>query len=137
MAIIGCLGLAPNQVPFEVSSETVRTLDSFQWSGSARYGVHQRHAGNALTEFAGLDPDQIAFDIVFSAQLGTDPMAEIWRLWRFLRNGTTLPLTIGTHGYGRYRWTITSMSVKAKYFDRNGEIYHAVVSLKLQEYLRD
>ncbi len=137
MAIIGCLGLTTNQVFFEVSAETLRTLDNFQWSGSARYGVHQRHAGNALTEFAGLDPDQIAFDVTFSAQLGTDPMTEIWRLWRFLRNGTTLPLTVGTHGYGRYRWTITGLSVKAKYFDRNGEIYHAVASLKLQEYLRD
>lgn len=136
MAVIGSLGLPPDQVVFEASAETVRTLDNFQWSGSARYGVHQRHAGNALTEFTGLDPDQIAFDIAFSAQLGTDPMEEIRRLWRFLRNGTTLPLTVGTHGYGRYRWTVTGMSVKAKYFDRNGELYHAVVSLKLQEYLR-
>lgn len=136
MAMIGCLGLPPNQVVFEVSTETVRTFTNYQWSGSARYGVHQRHAGNALTEFTGLDPDQIAFDVTFSAQLGINPMEEIWQLWRFLRNGTTLPLTIGTHGYGRYRWTITSMNVKAQYFDRNGEIYHAVVSLKLQEYLR-
>lgn len=136
MSMIGCLGLPPNQVVFEVSRETVRTFTNYQWSGSARYGVHQRHAGNALTEFTGLDPDQIAFDVTFSAQLGVNPMEEIWQLWRFLRNGTTLPLTIGTHGYGRYRWTITSMSVKAQYFDRNGEIYHAVVSLKLQEYLR-
>lgn len=137
MAIIGCLGSEENQVLFEVSAETVRTLDNFQWSGSARYGVHQRHAGNALTEFTGLDPDQIAFDVTFSAELGVNPMEEIWQLWRFLRNGTTLPLTIGTHGYGRYRWTITSMSVKSKFFDCHGEIYHAVVSLKLQEYLRN
>lgn len=137
MAIIGCLGLEENQVVFEVSAETVRTLANFQWSGSARYGVHQRHAGNALTEFTGLDPDQIAFDVTFSAELGVNPMEEIWQMWRFLRNGTTLPLTIGTHGYGRYRWTITSMSVKASFFDKNGEIYHAVVSLKLQEYLRN
>lgn len=136
MAVIGSLGLPPNQVVFEVSAETVRTLDNFQWSGSARYGVHQRHAGNALTEFGGLDPDQIAFDIAFLPELGTDPMAEIWRLWRLMRNGTTLPLTIGSHAYGRYRWTITSMNIKARYFDRNGDIYYAVVSLKLQEYLR-
>lgn len=137
MAMIGCLGLPPNQVVFEVSAETVRTFTNYQWSGSARYGVHQRHAGNALTEFTGLDPDQIAFDVTFSAELGTTPMEEIRKLWKFLREGTTLPLTIGTHGYGRYRWTITSMSVKSKFFDHYGEIYHAVVSLKLQEYLRN
>ena len=132
MALIGCLG----DVPFLVSEEVTRTLSSFQWSGSARYGVHQRHAGNALTEYAGLDPEQIAFDVTFSAELGTNPIEEIWRLWRYERNGTTLHLTIGTHGYGRYRWTIVSLKTKAQYFDRNGEIYHAVTSLKLQEYLR-
>ena len=50
MAVIGSLG----DVIFTVSAELVRTLDNFQWSGSARYGVHQRHAGNALTEFTGI-----------------------------------------------------------------------------------
>lgn len=132
MAVIGSLG----DVIFTVSAELVRTLENFQWSGSARYGVHQRHGGNALTEFTGLDPDQISLEITLSAELGTNPMEEIWRLWRYLRNGAALPLTIGTHGYGRYRWTITALSVKTKYFDRNGELYHTVVSLKLQEYLR-
>lgn len=132
MAQIGALG----DVPFTVSASQIRTIRNFQWSGSARYGTHQRHGGNALTEFAGLDPDQISFDVTVSAELGTDPMEEIWRLWRYERNGTTLPLTIGTHAYGRYRWTLISHTVKAEYFDKNGDIYHAVVSLKLQEYLR-
>jgi len=133
MAHIGCLG----GVAFEVSAETVRTLDKFKWSGSARYAVHQRHAGNALTECTGLDPDQIDFNVSFTPQLGTDPMAEIWALWRLMRSGRTLPLTIGEHAYGRYRWTITSMNIDAQYFDVNGNIYYAVVSLKLQEYLRN
>ncbi len=132
MAIIGCLG----EVLFEVSRQTIRTLDNMVWSGSARYATHNRHLTNALTEFTGLDPDQISFDVTFSAELGTDPMEEIWRLFRYERSGTTLPLTIGNHAYGRYRWTITSMTTKAQYFDRNGDLYHAVVSLKLQEYLR-
>ncbi|WP_295757385.1 baseplate J/gp47 family protein [uncultured Oscillibacter sp.] len=104
MGVIGSLG----DVAFTVSRDLVRTLDKFQWSGSARYGVHQRHAGNALTEFTGLDPDQISLDLTFSAELGTNPMEEIWRLFRYERNGTTLPLTLGEHAYGRFRWTILS-----------------------------
>ncbi len=132
MANIGCLG----DVPFLVSEEITRTLSRFQWSGSARYGVHQRHAGNALTEFTGLDPDQISFEITVSRELGTEPMDEIWRLWRYERNGATLPLTIGEHAYGRYRWTIVSHTVKDPCHDRDGNIHHAVISLKLQEYLR-
>lgn len=133
MAKIGCLG----DIVFEVSRKTVRTVEKFKWSGSARHGVHQRHAENALTEFGGLDPDQIAFTIHFTPQLGTEPMQEIWALWRLMRNGKTLPLTIGEHAYGRYRWTITSMDIDAQYFDKNGDIYYAAVALKLQEYLKD
>lgn len=133
MPQIGCLG----DIVFEVSDETVRALEKFKWSGSARYGIHQRHAGNALTEFGGLDPDRISFDVSFTPQLGTDPMKEIWTLWRLMRNGKTLPLTIGEHAYGRYRWTITSMNIDPKYLDRIGNIYFATVSLKLLEYLRN
>ena len=133
MAVIGSLG----DIIFTVSAGLVRTLDNFQWSGSVRYGVHQRHAGNALTEFTGLDPDQISLDLTFSAELGTDPMEEIWRLFRYERNGTTLPLTLGEHAYGRYRWTILSHTAKVRHFDKNGNLYYAVVSVKLQEYLRD
>ena len=130
MAQIGCLG----NIVFEVSEKTVRTVDKFKWSGSARHAVHQRHGGNALSVFEGLDPDQLAFQICFTPQLGTEPMKEIWDLWRLMRKGTTLPLTIGEHAYGRYRWTITSMNIDAQYFDINGDIYYAAVSLKLQEY---
>lgn len=65
------------------------------------------------------------------------PMDEIWALWKLMRTGKTLPLTIGSHAYGRYRWTITSMNIDAKYFDKNGDVYVAVVALKLQEYLKD
>ena len=57
--------------------EVVETLDNMSWSGSARYSTHQRHGANALTEFTGLDPDQITFDITLSVELGVDPMAEV------------------------------------------------------------
>lgn len=132
MAVIGALG----KLSFKVSEAQVRTFRNFQWSGAARYGTHQRHGGNALTEFTGLDADQISLDMTFNAQLGTSPIDEIWQLWSWQRKGTTLPLTIGSHAYGRYRWTITGLTIKAQYFDKNGDIYHAVVTVKLQEYLR-
>lgn len=132
MAVIGFLG----DVMFSVSDEMVRTISNWKWSGSARYSVHQRHAQNALTEFTGLDADQIAFDIILSTRLGLNPMEEIWRLWRYERGGTTLPLTVGKHAYGRYRWTIVSHDTDIKATDANGNITEAIVSLKLQEYLK-
>ena len=132
MAVVGCLG----EVIFQVSEEVVETLDNMSWSGSARYSTHQRHGANALTEFTGLDPDKITFDITLSVELGVDPMAEVTRLWGYERGGTAVPLTIGTHAYGKYRWSILRHKVKAQDIDTAGDMTSATLSLTLQEYLR-
>ena len=52
---IGCLG----DIVFKVSSDMVRTISNVTWSGSANYATHSRHMTDALTEFTGLDPDEI------------------------------------------------------------------------------
>ncbi len=132
MAIIGCLG----DVVFTVSASTVRTLGNMSWSGSARYAVHERHLNNALTEFTGVDPDKITFDITLMAELGVDPTSEASKIRRMVRSGIAVPLTIGTTGYGRYRWNITKYEIKKQTFDRSGNLQAAVVSVTLQEYLR-
>ena len=131
MAIVGCLG----DVIFTVSRSVVRTLDNMTWSGSARYATHERHLTNALTEFTGLDPDKITFDILLSAELGVDPIAEVVKLWNIERSGRAVPLTVGTKGYGKYRWNITKLEMKMKTFYKNGDVHTATVSVSLQEYL--
>lgn len=133
MAIIGCLG----EIIFTVSSEIVETLDNMQWSGKARYGTHQRHLQNALTEFTGIDPDNISFDITLSRQFGVNPQAELVKIWKYEREGTPVPLTIGEKGYGKYRWNITDHKTKVNHFDINGNVTVATVSLNLQEYLKN
>lgn len=132
MAMIGCLG----DIAFTVSSSVVRTLDNFQWSGSARYAAHQRHLGRGLLEFTGVDPDKISFDMTLSTQLGASPAREISKIAKYESKGRTLPLTIGSKAYGIYRWVITGHSVKAKTFDRRGNLSVVVVSVNLQEYAR-
>ena len=97
MAQIGCLG----DIAFEASDKTVRTLKDMKWGGSANYAVHKRHAGNALTEFTGLNPD-----------------------------------SIGSHAYGRFRWSILSIGSAIEHTDVNGDLYAVEVAVKLQEYLR-
>ena len=132
MAMIGCLG----DIAFTVSSSVVRTLDNFQWTGSARYAAHQRHLGRGLLEFTGVDPDKISFDMTLSTQLGASPAREISKIAKYESKGRTLPLTIGSKAYGTYRWVITGHSVKAKTFDRRGNLSVVVVSVNLQEYAR-
>jgi len=131
MAIVGCLG----DVIFTVSRSVVRTLDNMTWSGSARYATHERHLTHALTEFTGLDPDKITFDILLSADLGVDPIAEVVKLWNIERSGRAVPLTVGTKGYGKYHWNILKHEMKMKTFYGNGDVHTATVSVSLQEYL--
>ena len=132
MAVVGCLG----DIIFTVSDQTVRTLDNWKWSGSARYSVHQRHMGRPLTEFTGLDPDKITFDMTLLAELGVDPLEEVIRIWRYERGGTAVPLTIGKHAYGYYRWNVVSHEMTTKYTDPEGNLMGVVVSVTLQEYLK-
>lgn len=128
---IGMLG----DIVFEVSDDVVKTISNMQWSGSARYTTHQRHLTNAKTEFTGVDPDQIQFDIVLSAYLGVNPQEELKKIWDYERGGITLPLVIGRKAYGKFRWTITKHSTKLQHYDGQGDLTHCTVSLSLLEYL--
>ncbi len=129
--VIGKLG----DIIFEVSDETVQTVNNMSWSGSVRYATHQRHLYHAKTEYTGMDPDKISFDIVLSAYLGVNPQTSINKIWKYMRDGELLPLVIGHKGYGKYRWTITKHNIKQKHFDSEGDLTHAVVSVSLQEYV--
>jgi hypothetical protein len=129
---VGVLG----DIIFQVSSNVVQTLDNLQWSGSARYGEHERHLTNALTEFTGIDPDTMSFDMELSAYLGVDPMAELVKIWTYERSGKPLSLVVGERAYGKYKWTIKSHKIKMRTYDKRGNVTGASVSVELLEYLK-
>lgn len=131
MAQIGCLG----DIPFMVSSEQVETFRNMQWSGSARHNTHKRHLNDALTEFTGIDPDKMSFEMTISAYLGVDVMTELVKIWTYERQAQTLPLVIGEKAYGKYRWTITDHSIQMEFYDKDGNLSSATVSVNLLEYL--
>lgn len=128
---VGMLG----DIIFEASDSTVRTVTNATWSGSASYSTHSRHIGNALTEFTGLDPDSFSFDMVLSVYAGTTVMEWINLLWKYEREGIAVPLTLGEKGYGKYRWNVTSHTVRMEQYDRYGNLITCTVSVDLQEYL--
>ncbi len=129
---VGCLG----DIAFKVSSDTVRTISNVTWSGSANYSTHARHLTDSLTEFTGVAPDEMTFDIVLSAFLGVAPMADINKIWAYERQGQALPLVIGSKAYGKYRWVIKSHKVKMQTFSGRGDVLTATVSLNLLEYIK-
>ena len=137
MAVIGYMGRSPSDgIVFQVSSELVLTLENFKWSGSARYAVHNRHNYHALTEYTGMDPDKITFDMTLLKEHGVRPLKEVAKLWKYEREGIAVALVIGPNCYGKYRWNVIIHDMTEKYTDRSGDIAGAVVSVTLQEYLR-
>lgn len=133
MAYIGCLG----DIAFEVSPETVRTIDSFVWSGAVRWATHERHLYHSLTEYTGIDPDRVSFSVYLSAYLGVSPLNEVVKIFKYEREGTPLPLTIGDKIYGKYRWVITDHKYSPQSYDGEGNVTTAKLTLNLLEYLRD
>ena len=79
---------------------------------------------------------KMTFDIVLSAYLGVDPIAEVVKLWNYERGGIAVPLVIGNKGYGKYRWSVLDHKMKMKTYDGRGNVTSATVSVSLQEYLR-
>lgn len=137
MAVIGMMMAdATDYVPFQVTEETVLTLSKWKWTGKARWATHTRHMGDSLTEFTGRDADSMSFAIKLVRDLGVDPMKELERIWRWEREGKPLALTIGAHGYGRYRWAILEHGTEIQYTDAQGNVYACETEIKLLEYLR-
>jgi len=128
---IGCLG----DIVFQVSSDVAETPQNVQWSGSVRYAEHQRHQNNALTEFNGVNADKFSFELKLLEELGADVMAELGKIWAYERNWVALPLVFGSKSYGKFRWTIVSHRINMRYFDVEGNLSGADVSLSLVEYL--
>jgi len=130
---IGCLG----DIIFQVNSNVAETPQNIQWSGSVRYTEHQRHQSNALTEFTGINADKFSFDLKLLGELGVDVMAELGKIWAYERKWAALPLVFGSKVYGKFRWTIISHRVNMRYFDIEGNLSGADVSVSLLEYLNE
>ena len=130
---IGCLG----DIAFEVSDSIIKTIRDMSWSGSASIQTHQRHLGKALPEFVGVNSDAIEFKIRVSKYLGADPNTEIDKLTAYARSGTTVPLTIGTKTYGKYRWLISKHKTTLEHFDKRGNLITADITVSLTEYAKE
>jgi len=128
---VGSLG----DVVFEVSHDTVETIDNITWSSGAKWEEHDRHLQDPALEYTGMEADQMEFEIVLSRYLGVNVMEEIKRLFRYEREGIPLPLVIGNKAYGKYRWIIESTSRK---FDVTGPAgpEKATVRLSLKGYTK-
>lgn len=130
---IGALG----PIPFFVSDEAVQTIRNVTWSGAGTYAAHNRIGYTTLVEATGSDADTISFEMLLSADLGVNPWDAIKAFLTAERDQTAMQLTIGDHGYGRYRWLIASHNINMTKFDSFGRLVEVLISIKLVEYLRE
>lgn len=133
MAKIGSLG----DIVFEVSSKTIKTMQSVKWSGKSNISTHSRHLGKSLAEFTGVDASSMTLSVMISRYLGADPLKDIAILEKYETEGIVVSLIIGSKLFGTYRWLVKSHNVTAEYYDRIGNITTANVSISLVEYVKE
>lgn len=124
---IGYLG----KVLFIVSDSTIKTLNDFTLTESARYVEHDRHLKTPRVEFTGVDAAKISFNITLSQYLGASVWNDIETLEGYMNGGIAVPLKVGDKSYGQYRWCIQSMTIRGKNTDRDGSWTAADLSLSL------
>ena len=117
-----------------MSDDVIKTLRGVTWQGSADISIHKRHLNVGLPEFTGSNPDTITFSVRVSTALGVDPLTEITRLKDYERNGTLLPFVLGEKIYGRFRWLISKSKILLEYYDPEGNLTTADISLTITEY---
>ncbi|MCD8349564.1 MAG: phage tail protein [Planctomycetaceae bacterium] len=95
----GCLG-GFGTVVFEVSADTVRTIETFQRTSRAIYADHQTGPGKPSSEFTGEDLDEISLPMTLHLGLGVRPADEVDRLREMKSSAAAHALILGTRVYG-------------------------------------
>ena len=129
--MIGSLG----DIPFEVSSEKVRTFDELNRSGSARFAYHNRQGAKELSEFLGASLEDLSFTIRLSVVGKLNPNEEVEKLRAIRDEGMSVLFVLNGEPQGDGYWNIVSMSEDHKIVDNRGRSLIIDCALTLKEYL--
>ena len=136
--MLGAIGSSEmaDVVIFEVSEESILTLDEFKRKNSVRYADTDVMLKKPISQFLGEALDEISFKIVLKDYYGVDPRTEMNKLIYIQRDGEAVTFVLDGKGFGRYRWTIRSIDMEFAEIDGQG-IYHSVtLNVTMKEYAR-
>lgn len=119
---------------FTVSQKTINTFENMSWNKTSNIAVHDRMTRQDLTEFLGMEPDTIEFEITFSVFLGVNPSKSMKVLHEMQEKGTAAVLTLGGKAYGHYKWVIQNNAMVLKRFDNTGKLLEFISKIKIMEY---
>ena len=128
---VGALG----NVVFEVSDRVVKTFQKYERGGSARLQTHARQGREALVEYTGADPENVAMTFFLSRRLGVDPQFDMNRVANSCRDGNLLTLMIGTMKIGD-QWLIKNYKFTGERYDGHGDLTDVTVNVQLVGYGR-
>ena len=124
---VGSIG----NVVFSVDSTNASILKDYQRSVTANYEEHKLIGQTSVLEYTGTNPTEISFVLKLSAFLGVNPGKQLSMIEEMTKLGQQVTLSLGSSVVGE-KWAIQSVSSKAEFFDRDGDVtsYEVTVSLK-------
>lgn len=119
-------------IVFEVSEDTIKTLQTIKLTGGASIARHDIHLGRSEAEFTGIQAGTLTLKCMVSRELGVEPKDEIDRIEAFCHAGRASAFVLGKSSYGG-QWMIAGYTVDMKRYDMNGELNEADITLSLEE----
>jgi len=105
---------------------------SGNWKG--RWSSAETPGKVPQSEFLGPDIPSLSLDIVFKADMGIRPEAQLKTLRSMVENGVYYPLIMGGRPVGKLPWAIKSVSESWDVLTSRGKIYSATVTINLEGY---
>lgn len=127
--MIGNIG----DVVFEVSVDAIRTFQSFDRSGKAKFARHDVIGRKPLLQYTGSDLQSISVTIQLRAENGVNPSEELTTLRDMKDAADFHPTFIGDEYMGNY--VIEDIKETYSRVDNKGVLLAADVSLSLLEHV--
>ena len=129
--MIGTLG----KIPFEVSSDKIRTFTDFKQNLQASYSEHAIHNKKGLLEFTGLKASDANLTISLNESLGLDIHDEIKAFTELLESHEPVKLILDGKSQGQDKWVLESLDITHEIINNQGRTIKATLNLKLKEYI--
>lgn len=127
---VGALG----NIPFIVSKPYLRTFRDYGRESGGRWAKHEIVGEKPVLEFLGPDIEKISFKMLFRADQGVTPSAELEKLRKLRDTGKASVLILGWKPVGKHLWVVESLGETVNYWSTFGRILSATVDVTLAEY---
>ena len=132
--IVGLYG--NGQILFGLAARQGFLIEELEESSKAKFVEHEILGSKPVTEFVGLENDEVSFSMNFIAGRTTAPMVAIPLLKGFLSRAQAYPLIVGGRPIGSFTSQFVLTEVTSTYEHTNGMgiVTVASIDVSLKEY---